>query len=181
MNRIFISAVSTLVAMAGLPSAANATTFTCKCSKSFEPTVTSGALNVEGNNFTCDQVWTDNSTGHDTGGYNENVKFSFPDATVNAKYTNVKFAARNLPGECLMRATDANNEKQEWSGLRCDSSNQDVNNFDFVQKMPAQGDKPAISNIAGSMNTTSKTNKFAAFYTDSGSKHTLQAVCAQKK
>jgi len=179
MKRIL--AVSTLLAIAAFSSAANATTFICKCSKEFAPTVSSGALNKDGNNFTCDQTWTDNSTGHDTGGYNENVKFSFPDASVKGKTTNVKFAARNLPGECLMRATDAVNEHQEWSGLRCDDSNQNVNNFDFVQKSAASDKSPAISNIAGSMNTTSKTNKFSAFYTDSGDKHTLGAVCAQKK
>lgn len=167
--------------MAALPSAANATTFLCKCSEKFAPTVKSGALNLEDNNFTCDQIWTDNSTGHDTGGYNENVKFSFPDASVNAKYTNVKFAARNLPGECLMKASDKINKKQEWSGLRCDSSNQDVNNFDFELMQAAVGEQPAVSMISGQMNTTSKTNKFAAFYTDSGSKHYLGAVCAQKK
>lgn len=181
MQRPIYLAAAAAAAFVAFPTAASATTFTCKCSKSFEPTVTSGALNQDGNNFTCDQTWTDNSTGHDTGGYNENVKFSFPDASVSSKTTNVKFAARNLPGECLMRATDAVNEHQEWSGLRCDDSNQDVNNFDFALKSSATDKSPAISNIAGSMNTTSKTNKFSAFYTDSGSKHTLQAVCAQKK
>jgi hypothetical protein len=176
-----ILAVSTLVAIAALPSAANATTFLCKCATDFVPTVTSGALNKDDNNFTCDQTWTDNSTGHDTGSYNGNVKFSFPDASVKGKTTNVKFAARNLPGECLMRATDGVNEHQEWSGLRCDDSNQNVNNFDFVQKSPASDKSPAVSNIGGQMNTTSKTNKFSAFYWDDGDKHTLKAVCAQKK
>ncbi len=177
MNRILISAVSTFVAMAALPSAASATTFTCKCDSKFAPTVSSGALNKNGNNFTCDQTWTDNSTGHDTGGYNSNVKFSFPDAVVKATNTNVKFAARNLPGECLMRATDAVNEHTEWSGLRCDSENQNANGFDFVAIQGA-----GLSQISGQLNTTSKANKFAAFYTDKTStEHHLAAVCAEKK
>lgn len=176
MNRIFISAVSTLVAIAALPSVANATTFTCKCSTDFAPKVANGDLNKEGNNFTCDQTWTDNSTGHDTGGYNSNVKFSFPDAVVKATNTNVKFAARNLPGECLMRATDEVNKHQEWSGLRCDGDNQNANGFDFSVV------QTGLSKIAGSMNTTNKTNKFVAFYSDKSSKeHYLAAVCAEKK
>ena len=181
MTRSIMTAAVLAASLAVLPTAAHATTFTCKCSTSFAPVVAGGSLNKDGNNFTCDQTWTDNSTGHDTGGYNENVKFSFPDATVNAKYTNVKFAARNLPGECLMKASDQVNEHTEWSGLRCDSSNQDVNNFDFLQVSAATATAPAISSIAGQMNTTSKANKFAAFYMDSGSKHTLSAVCGQKK
>jgi hypothetical protein len=91
------------------------------------------------------------------------------------------YAARNLPAECLMKATDQVNEHTEWSGLRCDDSNQNVNNFDFLLVSAATDKSPAISNIAGQMNTTTKANKFVAFYTDSGSKHTLQAVCGQKK
>lgn len=181
MQRSIFLAATIAFSFSALVSTANATTFTCKCSTTFAPIVASGALNLKGNNFTCDQTWTDNSTGHDTGGYNENVKFSFPDASVNGKTTNVKFAARNLPGECLVRATDQVNEHTEWSGLRCDDSNQNVDNFDFLQVSAASSTSPAISSIAGQMNTTTKANQFAAFYTDSGSKHTLQAVCGQKK
>lgn len=181
MKRSIFLSVTVAASLTALTSLANATTFTCKCSTGFAPTIGSGALNQQGNNFTCDQTWTDNSTGHDTGGYNENVKFSFPDASVNGSTTNVKFAARNLPGECLMKASDQVNEKTEWSGLRCDDSNQNVNNFDFVLVSAATDKSPAISNIGGQMNTTTKANKFVAFYTDSGSKHTLQAVCGQKK
>lgn len=181
MKRSIFLAATVALSFSALSSAASATTFLCKCSTSFAPTVASGGLNQQGNNFTCDQTWTDNSTGHDTGGYNENVKFSFPDASVNGSTTNVKFAARNLPGECLMKATDQVNEHSEWSGLRCDDSNQNVNNFDFLLVSAASSKSPAISSIAGQMNTTTKANKFVAFYTDSGSKHTLQAVCGQQK
>ncbi len=176
MNRKLLAAMAFTAGIVALPAAANATSFLCKCDANFAPTVQSGKLNQNGNNFTCDQTWTDNSTGHDTGGYNSYVKFSFPDAVVKASTTNVKFAARALPGECLLIATDAKGEKKEWQGVRCDDSNQNVNDFDFVAM---QG---GISNISGQLNTSNKANKFAAFYIDkSANEHHLAAVCAEHK
>jgi len=176
MSLKLTSIAALAAAIAFMPGAANATTFTCKCDKGFEPTVSSGAFNKDGNTFTCDQTWTDNSTGHDTGGYNSNVKFSFPDAVVKGTTTNVKFAARNLPGECLMIATDAVNEHKEWQGLRCDDTNQNVNNFNF------ETIQPGLSKISGALNTTNKMNKFVAFYKDPRTdEHHLAAVCAEKK
>ncbi len=176
MSRKLTSFAAVAAAIAFVPGVASATTFTCKCDSSFAPTVSSGALNKEGNNFTCDQTWTDNSTGHDTGGYNNNVKFSFPDAVVKGTSTNVKFAARNLPGECLMVASDEVNQHKEWEGLRCDSDNQNVNNFNFVTI------QTGLSKISGALNTTNKMNKFVAFYKDpKADEHHLAAVCAEKK
>lgn len=178
MTRKFLAAAAVAASIVAFPSVAGATTFTCKCASGFESTVKSGKLNKDGNNFTCDQVWTDNSTGHDTGGYNSNVKFSFPDAKVNGSSTNVKFAARNLPGECLLRATDAVNEHKEWEGVRCDDSNQDVNGFNFAV---ADADNH-ISTISGQLNTSNKANQFVAFYQDkTATEHHLVAVCAQDK
>lgn len=176
MTRIMMTAAALAASLAALPSAAYATSFSCKCDANFAPTVATGALNKDGNNFTCQDTWTDNSTGHDTGGYNSNVKFSFPDAVVNGSTTNVKFAARNLPGECLMIASDAVNSHKEWQGLRCDDSNQNVNGFDFT----SSGN--GLSTIAGQLNTTNKANQFVAFYKDKTStEHRLAAVCAEKK
>lgn len=176
MTRSILTAAALAASLAALPTAAHATSFTCKCDTNFAPAVNSGALNKDGNNFTCQDTWTDNSTGHDTGGYNGNVKFSFPDAVVKGSNTNVKFAARNLPGECLMIATDAVNSHKEWEGLRCDDSNQNANGFDFT----SSGN--GLSTIAGQLNTTTKANKFVAFYKDkTADEHHLAAVCAEDK
>lgn len=176
MTRSIFAAAALAASFAALPTVAHATSFTCKCDASFAPAVASGKLNADGNNFTCDQTWTDNSTGHDTGGYNSNVKFSFPDAVVKGSSTNVKFAARNLPGECLMIASDAVNSHKEWEGLRCDDSNQNVNDFNFTSN------GSGLSTIAGQLNTTNKANKFVAFYKDvSSNEHHLAAVCAENK
>lgn len=176
MTRKILAAAAFAASIVAFPSVAGATTFTCKCASGFESTVKSGALNKQGNNFTCDQVWTDNSTGHDTGGYNSNVKFSFPDAVVKGSSTNVKFAARNLPGECLLRATDGVNEHKEWEGVRCDDSNQNVNDFNFAVQ------QTGLSMISGQMNTSNKANQFVAFYQDkTADEHHLAAVCAQDK
>ncbi len=175
MTRSIFAAAALAASFAALPTVAHATSYTCKCDANFAPTVGSGALNKDGNNFTCDQTWTDNSTGHDTGGYNQYVKFSFPDAVVKGDSTNVKFAVR-ATGECLMAATDAVNSHKEWSGTKCDDSNLDVNGFNF----DSSGN--GMSTIAGQMNTTTKANKFVAFYKDKTStEHHLAAVCAQDR
>jgi hypothetical protein len=178
-HKVLSVAATVAAALTMFSPVASATTFLCKCATAFAPTVASGALNLDNNNFTCDQTWTNNSTGHDTGGYNSYVKFSFPDAAVTGSSTNVKFAPRTA-GECLARATDAVNTKQEWSGLWCDTGNLNVNGFNFSANIK-DGQPTGTSKISGRMDTTTKANKFAAFYTDSGDRHTLVAVCAEKK
>jgi hypothetical protein len=75
-----------------------------------------------------------------------------------------------------MAATDAVNSHKEWSGTKCDDSNLDVNGFNF----DSSGN--GMSTIAGQMNTTTKANKFVAFYKDKTStEHHLAAVCAQDR
>ena len=183
MTRSIFAAAALAASIAALPTVAHATAYTCKCDANFAPAVGSGALNKDGNNFTCDQTWTDNSTGHDTGGYNQYVKFSFPDAVVKGDSTNVKFAARNLPGQCMNYAGqyvyDSGGTAQRWAGGKCDDANLNVNGWTFDESHAEWSSSLVQTKITGEMRTTSAHNHFAAFYqvTQDHSKH-LIAVCA---
>lgn len=170
-----------LVAAAGMSTVANASAYQCKCMPGMSAHISYN--NYGENKYTCVDDWDSNNTGHDTGGYNNNVKFSFPDAVVKGDSTNVKFAARNLPGQCMNYAGqyvyDSGGTAQRWAGGKCDDANLNVNGWTFDESHAEWSSSFVQTKITGEMRTTSAHNHFAAFYqvTQDHSKH-LIAVCA---
>ncbi len=171
-----------LVAAVGMPTVANAASaYQCKCMPGMSQHI--AYHNFNGNTYKCVMDWDDNTTGHDTGGFNKNVKFSFPDAVVKGDSTNVKFAARNLPEQCMNYAGqyeyDTGGTDQRWAGGKCDGANLNVNGWKFDDPDQQWGSGFVMTQITGEMRTTSAHNHFAAFYHNQsdGSKR-LIGVCA---
>lgn len=174
----FLSAA--LIAAIGIPGVANASAYQCKCMPGMADNI--AYVNTDKNTYTCVDYWDSNNTGHDTGGYNNNVKFSFPDAVVNSDHTNVKFAARNLPGQCMNYAGqyiyDGGGTYQLWAGGKCDDANLNVNGWKFDETKSHFLTGFKMTQITGEMRTTSAHNHFAAFYNDKSDGKHLIGVCA---
>lgn len=183
-----------LVAAVGVPTLANASVYQCKCMPGMSQHISYNS--DDENKYKCVEDWDSNNTGHDTGGFNNNVKFSFPDAVVKGDTTNVKFAARNLPGQCMNTAsqyadkstTYTDNVVQgtgehwttytRWAGAKCDDANLNVNGWAFDPPNTQWGSGFSITQITGEMKTTSAHNHFAAFYHNASDGKHLIAVCA---
>ncbi len=76
------------MAAVGIPTVANASAYQCKCMPGASQHIS--YMTLEENRYTCVEDWESNNTGHDTGGFNNNVKFSFPDDVVKGNSINVK-------------------------------------------------------------------------------------------
>lgn len=190
ISRIYRGAMvlsTAFVAAVGIPTVANASAYQCKCMPGMSHHIAYN--NSDENRYKCVEDWDSNNTGHDTGGFNNNVKFSFPDAVVKGDTTNVKFAARNLPGQCMNNAsqytgsyvgTDESKWAAEtrWAGGKCDDANLNVNGWVFDTPNTQWGSGFSMTQITGEMKTTSAHNHFAAFYHNASDGKHLIGVCA---
>ena len=158
-----------------VPSTASATSFECKCLDTFAPTVSAGKLNQNGNTFRCGGTFSGEGNGTETGDYNSYVKIWFAEGKSTDNLTTVGVRPRQS-SECLNAVYDAQGQHQEWGGAWCDtSSKKDVSGMDLVTQ------SSGMKLVSGSANTTTKQNKFAAFYAPKTGGNFLQAVCVEDK
>jgi hypothetical protein len=173
-HRFAVAAIA--AATVGLPSYASATAFQCRCLDAFAPAVAAGKLNKDGNTFRCSATWSTEGSGNNTDNYNSYVKLYFNEGKSSDNITTIGVRPRKS-SECLNAVYDKNNEKLEWGGGYCDTSNaKNVGGMDLVKTSDG-----SMRMVAGSANTTSKKNKFTAFYLPKADGNYLQAACVEDK
>lgn len=183
LKTITMAALAASAAMIASVGSAYAATYTCKCDAAFAAD-TMSKVQTDDFHASCAETWAAGKPANetDTGGYSSLIKATFVEGVPPDNVTAIRARPRK-PDQCIMALYDGYNKKEEWRGLNCDTSqNTSRDGFNVVDlPKPTAG----LKQISGSVQLTSKTNNFVAFYIDNavkgGKGYTLQAACVEPK